>query len=374
MTISLLDQSITRRGIEQEPEEFKHALPESTEASDISMFIRPISRQSTFMQAKSPRIDTVIHSIGIFWLFTESDLLTFISPVSAFGILGALSGPLLLQSVNEPMFYRSPRVLIYNWSNAFIFALANQRRPESVEEDRLNKPRRPLPSGQMIPLGPRRLLLAALPVILFINFLLGPCVETSLLFTLNWMYNDLGGGDEDFLLRNIIIGIAFGLYNAGSGKMAGGPGSTINNQAAIWIGIISSMVITTMHVQDLKDQKGDRSRGRRTAPIVLGDLVARHTIAIPIAMWSIICPYFWKLSFAGYILTVPLGTYIIWCLYVNKDFKGDRKSWKLRTVWTVLLYILPAVKRISLLDFQPELLRIWNRPSYNAVADCRSPI
>ncbi|KAJ5726730.1 UbiA prenyltransferase family [Penicillium malachiteum] len=273
-------------------------------------------------------IDTVLNFISIFWLFTESDFLTFISPVSAFGILGALSGPLLLQNADEPLkvIYRSPLVLIFNWSNSFIFALANQRLPESVEEDRLNKPRRPLPSGRITPLGARRILLVSLPVVLFINYILGPWVETSLLFTLNWMYNDLGGGDEDFVLRNIIIGIAFGLYNAGSLKIAGGAGSIINNQDIIWIGIISSVIFTTMHAQDLKDQKGDQSRGRRTAPIVLGDLFARHTIAIPIAIWSIVCPLFWQLDFEGCALTVPLGAYIIWCLYADRTLKGDWRS------------------------------------------------
>lgn len=41
-----------------------------------------------------------------------------------------------------------------------------------------------------------------------------------------------------------------------------------------------------MHSQDMKDQDGDRSRGRRTAPIVLGDVVARSTIAI--SFWSVV--------------------------------------------------------------------------------------
>ncbi|KAJ5737964.1 UbiA prenyltransferase family [Penicillium malachiteum] len=159
MTLLLLDQATAIHGAEQEPKESKHALPKYEEAKFII-------------------IDAVTNFISIFWLFTESDFFTFISPVSAFGILGALSGPLLLQNAYEPsrMLRRAPLVLIYNWSNSFIFALANQRLPESVEEDRLNKPRRPLPSGRMTPLG--------------------PWDETSLLFTLNWMYNDLGGGDE----------------------------------------------------------------------------------------------------------------------------------------------------------------------------------
>lgn len=123
---------------------------------------------------------------------------TFVGPDSAFGIFGALAGPLLLDNADKPLnvLARVPLVVLFNWSNLLIFDLANQRLPESVEEDRFNKPHRPLPLGRMTPLSARRLLLASLPVVFVINYLVGPWVETSILFTLTWMYNDLGGGDE----------------------------------------------------------------------------------------------------------------------------------------------------------------------------------
>ncbi len=74
------------------------------------------------------------------------------------------------------------------------------------------------------------------------------------------------------------------------------------------------------------------------------DFVARGTIAVPIAVWSIVCPWFWYSGFEGYLLIVPLGAYIIWGLYTDRSFKGDRRSWKLWTLWTALLvsYHLPA--------------------------------
>ncbi|KAI1182699.1 UbiA prenyltransferase family-domain-containing protein [Nemania serpens] len=283
------------------------------------------------------------------WLFTESDFLTFVGPDTAFGIFGALAGPLLLNNSDGPyrVLARTPLVILYNWANVLIFDLANQRTPQSAEEDRINKPHRPLPSGRMTDVQARRLLLVSLPTVLVVNYLLGPWKETAILFTLTWMYNDLGGGDEDFIVRNLIIGFAFGLYNAGSLKIAGGKNCSINEQGVLWTGILSSVIFTTMHSQDLKDQAGDRSRSRRTAPIVLGDFAARGTIAVPIAFWSVTCPWFWYMGFEGYMLTVPLGTYIIWLLYSDRSFKGDRKSWKLWTLWTALLYFLPTVKLLT---------------------------
>ncbi|KAI0816310.1 UbiA prenyltransferase family-domain-containing protein [Xylaria sp. FL0064] len=283
------------------------------------------------------------------WLFTESDLFTFVGPNSAFGIFGALAGPLLLNDGDQPLkvIARAPLVFLYNWGNLLIFDLANQRNPESVEEDRINKPHRPLSTGRVTPIQARRLLLASLPTVLAVNYFLGPWIETALLFTLTWMYNDLGGGDEDFIIRNLIIGFAFGLYNAGSLKIAGGKNSSINQQGIIWTSILSSVIFTTMQSQDMKDQSGDRARGRRTAPIVLGDYVARGTISVPIAVWSIVCPWFWHVGLEGYMLILPLGAYIIWGLYNDKTFKGDRRAWKLWTLWTALLYFLPTIKHMD---------------------------
>ncbi|KAI3343376.1 UbiA prenyltransferase family-domain-containing protein [Ustulina deusta] len=300
-------------------------------------------------QGQRSLLTTLREFVWNLWLFTESDFFTFVGPDSAFGIFGALAGPLLLNNGDEPLkvIARAPLVVLYNWGNLLIFDLANQRTPESAEEDRINKPHRPLPTGRMTPLQARRLLLASLPVVLTINYFLGPWIETALLFTLTWMYNDLGGGDEDFVIRNLIIGFAFGLYNAGSLKIAGGRNASINQQGVIWTGILSSVIFTTMHSQDMKDQEGDRTRGRRTAPIVLGDFVARGTIAVPIAVWSIVCPWFWYSGFEGYLLIVPLGAYIIWGLYTDRSFKGDRRSWKLWTLWTALLYFLPTVKHMA---------------------------
>lgn len=142
--------------------------------------------------------DTILGFCWDLWLFTESDFFTFVGPDSAFGIFGALAGPLLLNNTDSALnvLARAPLVVIFNWSNLLIFDLANQRLPESVEEDRINKPHRPLPSGRMTPRSARRLLLASLPTVFIMSYFLGPWVETSLLFALTWMYNDLGGGDE----------------------------------------------------------------------------------------------------------------------------------------------------------------------------------
>ena len=47
-----------------------------------------------------------------------------------------------------------------------------------------------------------------------------------------------------------------------------------------WLGILGGVVVTTMQVQDLKDQAGDRARGRKTWPLVVGDSVSRRWLRV----------------------------------------------------------------------------------------------
>ena len=77
------------------------------------------------------------------WLFTESGFATFVVPDTAFGIFGAIAGPLLTtNSSPDPkiILSRLPQVVLFNLANLLIFDLANQRHPTAVIEDALNKP------------------------------------------------------------------------------------------------------------------------------------------------------------------------------------------------------------------------------------------
>ncbi|KAI2830013.1 hypothetical protein CBS147320_4070 [Aspergillus niger] len=86
-----------------------------------------------------------LHSLPtLIWHFTKSNIPTFVIPNSAFGFLGALPGPALTTSPSTPslttLLLRLPLVIIFNWATVLIFDLSNQRLPESIHKDRLNKP------------------------------------------------------------------------------------------------------------------------------------------------------------------------------------------------------------------------------------------
>ncbi|KAF4123594.1 UbiA prenyltransferase family [Geosmithia morbida] len=289
------------------------------------------------------------------WLFTESDFFTLVIPMSLFGISAALSGTLLSPGSDNTatdVLSRVPYVVLSSWMHLLVFDLANQRTVEAAVEDGLNKPWRPVPAGRMTPTQARRLLLAALPCVVIGNHLLGTGVEALVLVSLTYMYNDLRGGEDHFVIRNALISVAFGVYHLGAMRIATGNIDLpimLTEDATAWLCLISAVILTTMHVQDMKDVAGDRMRGRHSAPIILGDSVTRWSIAVPVAIWSFVCPAYWSVSVPYYSLSVGLGAVVCTRLLLIRNTEGDKATWQIWSAWTAGLYLLPVFKDHSLL-------------------------
>ena len=109
------------------------------------------------------------------------------------------------------------------------------------------------------------------------------------------------------------------------------------------------MIFTTEHICDLKDQEGDRARGRQSAPIVLGDAVTRWMIAGPVLFWSFACPAFFGLGSWGYVVPVNVGALVAIRTVVLRKTEDDKVTWKLWALWTAVLFALPLVKDHSVL-------------------------
>ena len=286
-----------------------------------------------------------LHTI---WLFTRNDLKSIVFPESAFGIFSALSGPVLTTNASPrlwPTLSRVPLVLLWCWINVIIFDVANQRLPTSVIEDSVNKPWRPLPSGRLTLSQARRFLLLILPIGFFATMYLGGLEETVAMMVLTWMYNDLGGADESYIVRNLINAFGFVCYSSGATLVACGRGrSSFLPVTYQWLGIVGGIVFTTLQMQDMADQEGDRARNRGTVPLVLGDWPARWTIAIPVAFWSLACPAFWQLNIYAYIVPVLCGATVASRILIFRTVDSDKTTWKLWNVWITALYLLPLVK------------------------------
>jgi 4-hydroxybenzoate polyprenyltransferase len=286
------------------------------------------------------------------WLLTYSDLTTFVLPETIFGYFSALSTLAAADSANSTtplvgITLRLPQIILWTWLNTLIFNLANQRHEDAILEDSINKPWRPLPAGRLSPAQARHLLVATIPLVLTITQFLGGFQETALLFVLNWVYNDLGAADENGLLRNLTIAVAYMLYGLGALKVACGAGHcTANSQTYTWLYMIGFVILTTMHVQDLKDVDGDRARDRKTFPLVMGQETSRWSIAIAVLCWSVICPSFWNVPWLAYVTVGMLGLVVAGRVITLRSFEEDRTTWKLWACWLMTCYMLPSMNLI----------------------------
>ncbi|KAI1199704.1 UbiA prenyltransferase family-domain-containing protein [Nemania serpens] len=287
------------------------------------------------------------------WIFTESNFDTFVIPNTAFGVLGAFAASVLTEGHQKlpttlDILWRFPIVLAFNWYSVFIFDLANQRSPESIEEDKLNKPWRPIPTGKVSATEARRALLAAIPLVLLFNYLLGVWRQGFLILILTWMYNDIRGGDE--VVRDLIISVAYGMFNSASLEIAVGGGEytdiNISRGGLIWTTMVSAVILTTMQVQDLKDQAGDRTRGRQTIALWIGDRFSRISIAVFVVFWSAACLFFWDLKPWGYVAPAATGAITAYRVLVKQTPKDDATTWRWWCGWTITLYLLPITSLI----------------------------
>ncbi|KAF2493917.1 hypothetical protein BU16DRAFT_540457 [Lophium mytilinum] len=282
------------------------------------------------------------------WLFARRDIASIVLPETCFGIFSALAGPLLTTNPHPTVFSiisRIPLVLLWNWLNVLLFGIANQRLPQSVLEDSINKSWRPLPAGRLTQTDARRLLLAVIPAVFAASWFLGGMPESVALMVLTWMYNDLGAADEHFHLRNLINACGFMCYSSGATTVAAGYRRyALNNTAYTWIGMIGAIVLTSLSLQDLPDVEGDAATGRLTLPLLHGDVVARWAIAVPVLMWSLVCPAFWGLSWPGWLVSVGFGALVAFRVLLKRGVVADKVSWKLWCLWTAVLYSLPLFK------------------------------
>lgn len=206
-------------------------------------------------QEQHDQIHSILYEVHTIWLVTRNDLKSIVFPETAFGICSALSGP-MLTSNNSPkalsILKQTPLVVLWVWINVLIFDLANQRLPDSIIEDSVNKAWRPIPSGRLSACQARRLLLAVLAIAVPVTFYTGGMEETIVMNTLVYMYNDLGGADENFVVRNLINAAGFICYSAGATRVACGHGQcSLNEKAYQWLAIIGGIVFSTLQMQDM---------------------------------------------------------------------------------------------------------------------------
>ena len=289
------------------------------------------------------------HSV---WLFTLSDLKTIVGPGFVFGVTNALAGAEYglkapEEGINRAVLQRLPLILLYVWVNLLPFAISNQISPDAIKEDRINKPWRTLPSGRMTPGQAGHLMLAFYLFALGLSAMVGGLKQSTTLVFIGTWYNHLAGADSSCLVRNFINALGYVCFTSGAMEVALGFPLPAEIRLVEWFGVIAAVIFTTVHLQDMYDQPGDRIRGRRTVPLVIGDGRARWMTAITMLFRGYLCPRFWSSAKTVTALSVLLaGAVAARCLML-RTIEADRLTFKLWNVWMTLVFLLPLLSQAT---------------------------
>jgi 4-hydroxybenzoate polyprenyltransferase len=222
-------------------------------------------------------------------LFTYDQFFDTIIPGTIFGILTTLSGP-GLSLVAEPtsiVLLRAPIIFIWLWLIILQFCLQNQCSYGSPEEDAINKPWRPIPSGRITLADAKALLGATCLVAGFMSWYLGVMYPFLVWTLLSTLYNDLGGSDRSGFVRNAFCG-GFFTCSFGGALLIALNGQSASRTAAQWTLLVCwCILMTTIQTQEFRDEIGDKQRGRRTLVTELGRTRALWTVYATVTFWSL---------------------------------------------------------------------------------------
>lgn len=205
------------------------------------------------------------------WLFIRRDFSTTLLSNSLFMLVSMIAMP---PSSSTSAILLFACGLVYFWLYTYTFCLSNQI--SGIEEDRINKPERPLPSAVIsMEAAALRWLVTS---VLFL--MLGAALDV-LLWTLVWLavtiLHNFGRFSNHWSTKNV-LGMSLGTLSAlASAWIIVAPSTPLPWKLlmtiCLWVGLTSS-------TQDFRDIRGDQARGRRTLPIAFGESRARSAMAV----------------------------------------------------------------------------------------------
>jgi 4-hydroxybenzoate polyprenyltransferase len=210
-----------------------------------------------------------LREIQITWLTIKNDYNTTLIPITIYFLFAASQAPhfsllpVLITSIGFATAYIVP------------FCLSNQL--HGIEEDKVEKPNRPLAAGLITPSGAFNRYLIWNAILLGISIKLGVS-KWSILWIAVTIFHNFLDGDKHFLSKNLISMTLGTAAQFGAAWHSYHPTMSVRKQSwmwmvAIWIGILAN-------VQDFRDIQGDQRSHRRTLPLVMGTNRARILMSI----------------------------------------------------------------------------------------------
>ncbi|KAF7369626.1 S-adenosyl-L-methionine-dependent methyltransferase [Mycena venus] len=282
----------------------------------------------------SDGLENVLYHVNTLWIFTKSDFMTTMVPISIFGIVAAP-----LTSVHN-----IPHLVFWLWVHLLAFNTSNQT---ASLEDETNKPERPLPARRITLRAAIILRWALLPLCWALSLAYSKEVMFSsmALSAFTVMYNELRGSGAHFMTRYALNGLGFAAFEAGTTLVAKDDKSCLDSAGWLAIFLSGSIFATTIFAQDFRDVVGDKLINRDTIPLRFGS-PSRKALLLGVVSWSIGLSRIWDLDLCSSIAFTALGAYAGGRFVQYTTLEEDRNSYFHYNVWVSVAHILPGYWRL----------------------------
>jgi len=289
----------------------------------------PIKEKSIFQRLRS----NLISELELNWSFISRDITVSILP----GILFTITALLNCNSISFiEGFGKIGLNICYLWLCITNCCLSNQI--NSIEEDRHNKPDRPLVRGLVSYGGAKIRWYVVMMLLTLVAWDLG-VLWWAIFLQICLMAYDSFKLSNYWATKNILAGCGMISMTAASWQMV----TPITAVIWTWLVVLGGAVITLMSIQDLRDMEGDKAIGRSTLPLAIGEIQSRIILSIGFAALPVLI-HTCLMAPMGNNLTVLLWDSLLavisWVIAVRVLFyrspQADHKSYILFTLWYCL--------------------------------------
>jgi len=274
---------------------------------------------------------SVVRELDIFLGFSWRDWSTTIIPGSIFAVGAMRSASLSLPSTI------SKYLLLVSWLTPYIYFFNLSNQITGVDEDRINKPDRPIPSGKVTLEGAKWRWVIALSAFLGVAVFEPRLLPETICWVFTVAFLCLTSAGNHWFGKNCVA-MTTGTWALLSASWKAIALVTPKSEryvlaVAIWAGLMT-------HIQDLRDIKGDAAVGRKTMPLVFGDGASRYIITfllMPASFWVL-----WR----GEI--VPIAPFTLTAVHLFLGYRimqagGPRYDHKTYMIYTYIFCLILAI-------------------------------
>jgi 4-hydroxybenzoate polyprenyltransferase len=174
------------------------------------------------------------------------------------------------------------------WAYLYVYINDAGNQVTGVEEDRVNKPHRPIPAGLIDSRGLWKRFLIACVLYLAVASVAS---WAALLVSAAWVGTNFVANRMPqryyFLWKPVFNWVGAACQLAGSWCIF----SPLNRTAVTWVLIIVTMATIGMPIEDVRDIQGDRAIGRRSLASMLGGRVVSRGFSLLMIVWPVLAVY-----------------------------------------------------------------------------------